>query len=110
MTTLRGALIWLYLGIQITVPAVQLFAPDRPARFGWQMFSGSRLPWFSRVGPDGRKTPVSIEETREIVGVVRSEMDYERYVPPFLCLREPRAEAIEIRRGSSVRSFSCRIP
>jgi len=108
VTTLRRAFIWAYLAIQISVPTVLLLSPDRPARFGWQMFSGSRLPWFSRLSRDGRQEPVSLDEVRAIVGVWRSELDYERYVPPILCQRQPFAVAILSERGRDVRRWPCR--
>ena len=107
MIIVRRTFICLYLAVQIAVPAMLLFA-DRPMRFGWQMFTGSRLPWFYRLASDGTRTQVPLEEVREIVGVIRSELDYERYVPPQLCQRQPSAVAIESARGRQVRRWPCR--
>ncbi|HKY20089.1 MAG TPA: hypothetical protein VJM31_02620 [Vicinamibacterales bacterium] len=105
---MRKTFIFLYLLIQIAVPTILLFFPDRPTRFGWQMFSGSRLPFFSRLFTDGRRVPVSLQEVQLVVGVVRSELDYERYVPPILCKREPFAGAILSEHGPRVRRWPCR--
>jgi hypothetical protein len=108
MIIARRTFICLYLAVQILVPAILLLASERPTRFGWQMFTGSRQPRFWRLSSDGSRIPVSLVEVREIVGVVRSELDYEQYVPPQLCQRQPSAIAIESERGRGVRQWPCR--
>ncbi len=93
-----------YLVMQLAVPVRMLFEP-RPARFGWQMYSGVReWPRFSVVLQD---TTVRVDVSRFIV---RSRGDY---VPAdlsaHLCARVVGATAVlELRGAADVREVPCR--
>jgi hypothetical protein len=63
----------LFLVVQIAVPIWMLFEP-RPARVGWQMYSGARsLPEVVIVGEDGAEQVVDIIE---YLAEPRAEIDY----------------------------------
>jgi hypothetical protein len=91
---------------QLGLPLVKLVAP-RPARFGWQMFSGGEsLRFFLRRG-DGVEVEVS---PLTVLAVPRSEIRAERELVAALCAADPRAEAVRVQVGSdgASREVPCR--
>jgi hypothetical protein len=96
-----GWLIW-----QLGLPLVKLVAP-RPARFGWQMFSGGEpLRFFVRRG-DGVEVEVS---PLTVLAVPRPEIRAERELAAAFCAADPRAEAIRVQvgRDGARREVPCR--
>ena len=88
----------LFLVIQTAVPLVQLWAP-RPARFGWQMFSGrQQTPRFSLVMRDGRSRPANL---RLYVAYSRGEVELEKALPPHLCRVVPGVASVQITAPGS---------
>lgn len=105
--SVRSLLFWLILGAQLLVPVLQ-FDETRPARFGWQMFSG--------VGPPIEFTVELADGTVETVDIYdhlarpRPEMDFASSLPPGLCDRIDAAEAIQVEVGGpagSATEFEC---
>jgi len=95
-----------YLIVQLTVPTLALFA-ERPARFGWQMYSA--LPSAPRawvVQADGTEQPVDM--TR-LFAVQRSEIDYASALIAGLC-KATGATAVKVQRGegSPSETVTCR--
>lgn len=93
------------LTIQVAIPLLQLRA-ERPARFGWQMFSGVQLP--------ARFTVLHIDGTVDTVTVVdylvkpRQEVDPFPYLPPHLCRQVPTAVAVAVHEPPVVTpEFRC---
>lgn len=81
----------LFLGIQIVVPIVQL-REERPAHFGWQMFSAYRhIPRYWIVLADGSTREIDITEH---VGVRRLDADHHGHFPQYLRRRYPEAVAV----------------
>jgi hypothetical protein len=84
-----------YLIVQITVPTLALFA-DRPARFGWQMYSA--LPTVPRAWvllADRTEQPVDMNR---LLAVQRSEIDYAAALTAGLC-KATGATAIKVQRS-----------
>lgn len=82
-----------FLAVQISVPTLALFEA-RPARFGWQMFSGARTRAdFVIVEVSGAQREV---ELADYLGNPRSEIDLEAVLPPYICAVEPGAGAVRI--------------
>lgn len=96
-----------FLALQLIVPTILLSAP-RPARFGWQMYSGTdKAPTFWVVSSDGIATEVVLAD---VVGYVRLDIDYRAKIPRHLCDANPDATLIRFQAAdsSSVEEFPCR--
>ena len=88
----------LFLAIQTAVPLVQLWAP-RPARFGWQMFTGTpQRPRFSLVMRDGTRRPA---DPGRYVAHSRGEVDLEKALPQHLCRVVPDLASVQITAPDS---------
>jgi hypothetical protein len=81
-----------FLAGQTLLCLVQLTKP-RPARFGWQMYSGYKNPLQYRVmRRDGTSVRVSLDR---YVANPRYELDgLERIVPPIICAQDSSAAAV----------------
>ena len=88
----------LFVLIQTVVPLVKLWSP-RPARFGWQMFSG-RQPRvrFALVLHDGTRQPANLAR---YVAQSRGEVDLVTALPPHLCRVVPDLASVEITTTQS---------
>ncbi len=85
-----------FLVIQVGIPAIQLFAP-RPSRWGWQMYSGHRMPVsLEVVFADGHKEAVN---PGKLLGYRRTEIDLTPQLVAQLCRAHIGATLI---RGTSV--------
>ena len=96
----------LFLLVQTGIPLVKLAAP-RPARFGWQMFSGrQQRARFSLVMRDGRSQPVNLGR---YVAQSRGEADLEKVLPPHLCRVVPDVASVQITapRSGQPRAYKC---
>ena len=94
-----------FLTLQIGIPLAQLRQP-RPARFGWQMFSGVReQPRVWTIRADGSSQPVDL---LRYSGNPRGDLDYEKYLVPHLCRHEPSVLTVRLQvtgeRGPEERS------
>lgn len=95
-----------WLGVQVGVPAVQLFR-EKPVQFGWQMFSANRgIPPVFAVYAD---TTVRVEAT-ELLLHDRRDVDFRSHVVRHLC-RTTEARAVEVgfipARGDTVTVHPC---
>lgn len=82
-----------FAGVQIAVPLVQLRA-DRPARYGWQMYSGIKvIPRFEviTIGGDVRRVVLT-----DYVAHVRADLRYDTALPAHLCRIMPDASAVRV--------------
>ena len=99
-----AVLVAAFLIVQVAVPVVALFG-QRPARFGWHMYSAlPPLPEVSIVHADGTEEPVDIGA---LFGVQRAEIDYADAVRRRLC---ETSDATEIRirtEAAGVESVRC---
>lgn len=87
-----------FLAVQVAIPLVQL-AGDRPERFGWQMFSGSRTqPEFEIVKTDGSIQAVN---AKDYLGYLRLEMEYADELAIHLCDIDVDTEAVRILRDGA---------
>ena len=97
----------IFVLVQTVVPLVKLASP-RPARFGWQMFSG-RQPGarFSLVLRDGTRQPVNLAR---YVALSRGEVNLETALPPHLCRVVPGLASVQITppNASAPRVYKCR--
>jgi hypothetical protein len=96
-----------FLTIQTVVPVVKLTA-QRPARFGWHMWSArKRFPQFFVVLNDGTSRPADLST---YIGWSRGEMDFTEALPPHLCRVVPEIAAVEIKAPGSetLKTYSCR--
>lgn len=89
-TWLAGA----YLLLQIAVPAVMLLQP-RPARFGWQMFSGGSVAADYVVEHDGFTSRI---DPTDFVALSRADIDLTIHLPAHLCEVVPGARAVRVTR------------
>ena len=70
------------LAWQLIVPAAALFSP-RPARFGWQMYSGfPDVPSVSLIDAAGHETPV---DANQFFGQLRAEIDFAAALRAGVC-------------------------
>lgn len=81
----------LFLAVQLTVPALALSEP-RPARWGWQMYSGVRTQsTFTIVRENGEHDDVALSD---YLGYPRSEIELAERLPAHICEVEPDAVAV----------------
>lgn len=89
----RLALFATILTIQVAIPLVQLRA-ERPARFGWQMFSGVQPPIeFIVEHTDGTVDTVTAQD---YMIKPRQEIDPFPYLPPHICDQVPTAATVAV--------------
>jgi hypothetical protein len=89
----EAAFFLLFLAVQTAVPLAQLWKP-RPARFGWQMYSGTqKRARFAVILRDGTTQRADLVR---YVAVYRGEIDMEEAFPPHLCRVVPDAAAVQI--------------
>ncbi len=93
-----------YLVIQIGIPVALLWHP-RPARFGWQMYSGEvAFPSYQFVYADGRREEVDLSL---YLAYMRAELDYTRLLPAHLCRQQPAAAAIAATAAAATELVPC---
>lgn len=94
-----------FLAFQLGVPAAMLFEP-RPAKFGWQMFSGTpETLGYGVVLADG--TVEDVDPGEHLV-TVRLDASLDRVLPDQLCRVTPAARAVLIRRiGGAEEQLPC---
>ncbi len=94
-----------FLAVQVAVPAWQLSQP-RPARFGWQMYSGIKpQPRMFTITEDGGQREVDL---RRHVGYQRIDLDYVAFLPPHLCQTIPGVQAVRVQIGEKSETRECR--
>jgi hypothetical protein len=92
-----------YLVIQVGVPLVQLGA-DRPARFGWQMYSAVHPVDVVVVDHGGRRRTLDAE----LVDLVRSDLDPLVAIAPELCANPVVARVLTVDRSTGEeKGISC---
>lgn len=103
-TLLAASFFVAFLLVQLGVPALKLAEP-RPARFGWQMYAGTRaIPGFSVVLPEGGEKIRTADHVIEL----RREIDNQRLIPPHLCRTVDSASAVLLHRsGQQPETYSC---
>jgi hypothetical protein len=83
--------------VQVAVPLWALAQPERPARFGWQMYAGLVTPLeITVVARDGSRRTVA---ARRVLGRNRPELSYGERLARHVCRRYPGAEVVSIRRA-----------
>jgi hypothetical protein len=103
---LLGALFLAFLAVQVVVPALALLG-ERPARFGWQMYSAVPTDAdFVVVDGAGEERPV---EPKDYLGKVRGEIDLETVLPPAICAAEKDARLVRVvpRDGGGPTAVRC---
>jgi hypothetical protein len=94
-----------FLLVQLAVPAYMLTQP-RPARFGWQMYSGVRIAGVYLVeDATGRLDTVRVAD---YVARSRIEVDHRGALPAFLCQAvEGAAAVVHERAGEPPERHPC---
>lgn len=83
----------LFLSVQLTIATAALFEP-RPARWGWQMYSGVKTrAAFTIVRANGDREDVVLTD---YLGQPRGDIDLIGRLPGYICKVEPDAVTIEI--------------
>jgi hypothetical protein len=82
--------------IQVAVPLWVLAQPQRPARFGWQMYAGVVTPLeITVVTRDGTRRAIA---PHEVLGRRRPELSYGARLTRHLCRRYPAARVVTVRQ------------
>ena len=102
----RAVFLVVFLVGQFALCVHQLGQP-RPARFGWQMYSGARNPVAYRV--KGRNGSLKDVRVGDYLAVIRDEMDQLAVLPRAICSRETAASSVSYRRIGSSRwtEYAC---
>ena len=79
-----------FLAGQLLIPLTQM-PRAKPARFAWQMFSGTRAPIQIKLKTDAGTKEI---DAKEMVGNWRGDLSFEKHLPPFLCRRFPESSSI----------------
>lgn len=77
------------------VPAAVLLLGPKPARFGFQMYSGYGVPSAWWIDGEGHRHEVDLAE---IVATTRPDVAWTRILPPELCDRFPQAVSVEVQQ------------
>ena len=80
----------LFLAVQILLPLTQVLGP-KPARFAWQMFSGTIAPLQIKLKTDSGVKDVDVSN---MVGNWRGDLNFEKHLPPFVCRRFPESSSV----------------
>ena len=89
---------------QIAVPTIAALQPP-PTRLGWQMYSGvGDLPSISLTRADGSGLGVSLHD---VIAKGRPELDWNTYLPPYLCAQHPDATGGTLSYDTSQFEFRC---
>lgn len=104
----RGAAAFfvLYLAVQLAVPIWRLSQPERPGRFGWQMFAGTearvRFVLLFDGGGEQGIDPIPFQVAR------RLDQRLDEALPAFLCQRGEHPLAVRVERaGLPPREVPC---
>lgn len=91
---LAAAFFVAYLVVQIAVPTWKLVRPERPGRFGWQMFAGTevkvRFVLILDSGAEKVVDPAQFQVARRLDLVPTAEF------PPYLCTRAKNGRAVRV--------------
>lgn len=93
---MRGTVVGLFLVAMIVVPATVLHEP-RPARFGWQMYSGLYVAPDIEVKLSGGQ--VQQADLEDFASAVRPWPDYTSAATDFLCEKQPEAQSVRFVRS-----------
>lgn len=95
---LAAAFFVLYLAVQLALPIWKLIQPERPGRFGWQMFAGTeaRVRFVLILDGGGEKEidPTPFQVAR------RLDLRLDEAFPLFLCQRVKNARAVRVERAA----------
>jgi hypothetical protein len=104
-TMVVGAILAVFMGWQLLVPALMLFA-ERPARYGWQMYSAlPDLPRAWRIDSAGHEWEV---EVASVFAEPRAEIHYSAVLRAGICeLPDTVAMKLAERADSSPELIDC---
>lgn len=96
-----------FLTVQLVVPTWKLFQPERPGRFGWQMFAGTevkvRFVLILDSGAEHVVDPAQFQVAR------RLDLVPEREFPPYLCQRAKNGRKVRVEMpGKPAWEYPCR--
>jgi len=97
-----------WMGWQLLLPAWRLVQPERPARFGWHMYSAVAVqPRFVVEMSDGAADTVRVSD---VSSRWRPEIDAAAVLPGWLCGSRDGAEAVRVLRsgGAGDQVHACR--
>ncbi len=107
---LSGLFFFGYLAVQLALPASRLWT-DYFARFGWTMYAGlGRRPSIKVITLDGSEISLEqIQATRKQGIILRSKVDYRKFVLPYLCEAIPEARLVVLRypRRQTQETYPC---
>jgi hypothetical protein len=95
-----------FLAIQILVPLYMLTRP-RPARFGWQMYSGAKAPLsITLIRKNGTEVTIPSDD---YFGAYRGDLDVIETLPAYLCQRDSGVVSVRLNFAHSESlEFPCR--
>ncbi|MEV1131949.1 hypothetical protein [Agromyces sp. NPDC049794] len=99
-----GLALALVIALQIAVPTVALLLPP-PQRFGFQMYSGLGGVTLSVVDSDGVET--TFDDTDQLVGKFRPEIDWLPSLPEAVCYAIPHAVRVHAVQADRERTVEC---
>ncbi|GAB3247811.1 hypothetical protein [Arthrobacter pigmenti] len=92
------------LALQLVVPAIAFFQ-EPPTRLGWQMYSGiGELP---KVHVETEANTTEKIVFMDVAANNRSEIDWRKYLPEFVCQENANAIAVELAYSTRTESFEC---
>lgn len=94
------------LALMVVLPVTAL-DEERPARFGWQMYSANKsVPQVTAIAADGSRTDLPFEN---LVARNRPEVDYAAPVAQFVCNTRPGTTAVQVVRSTPryEETFTC---
>lgn len=97
---LAGVLISV-IALQIAVPAIAMTQP-KPARFGFQMYSGYGVGSITVLDVSGDE--VTVDAAALLPRALRPELDWRLHVPAHFCEEIPTAATIVIEQDSTGRT------
>ncbi|MGC5077126.1 hypothetical protein [Agrococcus sp. DT81.2] len=95
---------WILVAViiaQIAVPAIAL-TQEKPARFGFQMYSGYGEGSITVLDDGGRE--IDVDMGALLPRALRPELDWTRHVPAHLCAEVPRAATVVVEQDLTGRA------
>ena len=100
----KTGLVWLLAAVivaQIAVPSIALMQ-EKPARFGFQMYSGYGEGSITVLDRDG--VEIDVDLSAVLPRALRPELDWTRYVPEHFCAELPEAETVVVVQENTGRT------
>ena len=101
---LGGYAVAVVIVLQVATPAIALMG-TKPARFGFQMYSGLGAVKVTAVNDRAENIPVNPEA--EIAGLLRPDVDWTGVLPERICDSYPSAARVTVEQPGRQRTIEC---